>query len=299
MSSRILSRSLLALAISATAFASCASVSESASADTMTANVGIYAPPPPGAVRPKVGVPPFSVTGKAAKKEMNSVAADTMSTLMVQSQRFTVIERAQLDILLAEQNLSGIVKPGELAVSGQVNGIDLMLIGRVTNFRTKIVNTKAGFGLGKIGLGNIGLGGGDYKKDEVTITTECGVDIRLVDPTSGAVAVANFSEFKREDKASAMGIEVLGFNATADADMRIADDDHGKLMRLALDEALRKTLPAIDSYIASTYTLPAAVTPAAAAPAPTTPGATAFCSQCGAGIVADAKFCGACGTAIN
>jgi len=296
MVSRSFSRSFLILAISAAGLASCATTSESASADTMTAHVGIYTPPPPGATRPKVGVPPFSVTGKAAKKEMNAVAADTMSTLMVQSNRFLVIERAQLDTLLAEQNLSGIVKPGELAASGQVNGVDMLLIGRVTNFRSKIVNTKTGFGLGKLGLGDIGLGAGDYKKDDVTITTECGVDIRLVDPTSGAVAVANFSEFKREDKATAIGVEVLGFNATADADMRISDDDHGKLLRLALDDALRKTLPMIDNYLATNYAAP--VTPPTA-PAAATSTATAFCSQCGGGLAAEAKFCGACGAAVN
>ena len=298
MLSRTLVRSFLILSISAAGLASCATTSESASADTLTAHVGIYSPPPPGATRPKVGVPPFSVTGKAAKKEMNAVAADTMSTLMVRSNRFLVIERSQLDTLLAEQNLAGIVKPGELAASGQVNGVDLLLIGRVTNFRSKIVKTKTGFGLGKIGLGDFGIGAGDYEKDDVTITTECGVDIRLVNPSSGAVVVANFSEFKREDNASAIGVEVLGFNATADADMRISDDDHGKLLRLALDDALRKTLPLIDNYLATTYTKTAAA-PAVPAAGNSTTTATAFCSQCGGGLAANAKFCGSCGTAVN
>ena len=298
MVSRSLSQSFLILAISAAGLASCATTSESASADTLTANVGIYSPPPPGATRPKVGVPPFSVTGQSAKQEMNAVAADTMSTLMVRSNRFLVIERAQLDTLLAEQNLAGIVKPGELAASGQVNGVDMLLIGRVTNLRSKIVNTKTGFGLGKLGLGDIGLGAGDYKKDDVTITTECGVDIRLVDPTSGAVAVANFSEFKREDKATAIGVEVLGFNATADAEMRISDDDYGKLLRLALDDALRKTLPSIDNYLAMNFSK-AVTPPAAPAAADSTSPASAFCSECGGGLTADAKFCGSCGTAVN
>ena len=297
MAPRSFARSILILSLSAAALTSCATTSESAGADTLTANVGIYTPPPPGLTRPRVGVPPFSVTGKSAKQEMNEVAADTMSTLMVRSNRFLVIERAQLDTLLAEQNLAGIVKPGELAVSGAVEGVDLLLIGRVTNFRTKVVNTKSGFGLGKLGLGDIGLGAGDYKKDDVTITTECGVDIRLVDPSSGAVLIANFSEFKREDKATAIGVEVLGFNATADADMSITQDDFGKLLRLALDDALRKTLPDIDNYLAGSPAKASSLPDVM--PLPSDNNVAAFCSECGAGISATAKFCNACGTPVQ
>ena len=235
------------LALSGTLLA-CASTSESVSADTLTANVGRYAPPPSNITRPRVGIPSFTVSGAQAKAEMNNVAADQISTLLVQSQRFSVIERAQMDKLIAEQNLSNVVRNGELAAAGEIRGVDYLLLGKVTNLRTKVARTKRGFGLGKLG-GFIGVGAGDYEKEDVEITTECGVDLRLVSPESGEVAVANFSEFKRKDKASAVGVEILGFNADANADLSISNDDYGKILRLALDDAVRKMLPSVDQFL--------------------------------------------------
>ncbi len=249
--------------------ASCASTGESAGSDRLTAHVGHYSPPPAGALRPKVGVPAFSVTGKSAKNEMNEVAADQATTLLVNSGRFIIIERAQLDKLLAEQNLSGIVRDGELSAQNNVEGVEYLLIGKVSNFRTKVSKTKTGLGIAKVGLGAFGLGGGDVKNEKVEITTDCGVDLRLVDPSTGRILVSDFSEYKRTDSASAMGVEILGVNATADADMKISDDDYGKILRLALDEAIRKMLPRVDSEIARMAPPPAAGVPVPAASTPT------------------------------
>ncbi len=234
-------------------FAACATSSESASSDTLTTNVGQYSMAPMGIQRPRVGVPPFSVSGQDAKAEMNDTAADQLSTLLVRSQRFVVIERAQLDQLLAEQDLEGIVQDGELAAAGQVRGVDYLMIGKVSNLRTKVERKKSGFGLGKIG-GVIGVGAADWEKEDVSVTTDCGVDLRLVSATTGEIAVANFSEFKRTDNAAAMGLEILGFDADAEAEIEITEDDYGKIMRLALDDAVRKMLPELDQFLVRTAT---------------------------------------------
>src|SRR6266480_2798650 len=130
----------------------CSSSSESAHRDTLTADVGKYPPAPAGITQPRVGVPPFKVQGTGAFSggDVNDLAADQMTTLLDQSDRFKVIERAQLTKLLDEQNLEGIVKPGELARPGQVRGVDYLLIGRVTNLRVKNESHNTGFGLAKI-----------------------------------------------------------------------------------------------------------------------------------------------------
>lgn len=275
---------------------SCATTEESASADRMTAHVGRYSAPPAGIVRPKVGVPPFSVTGKNAKAEMNEVAADQATTLLVNSGRLVVIERAQLDKLLDEQNLAGIVRPGELVSQGQVEGVDYLLVGKVSNFRTKMTRKKRGFGLAKVGLGNVGLGAGDFKKEDVEIQTDCGVDLRLVDPASGRILVSDFSEYKRSDKASAIGVEVLGFDATAEAEMEIADDDYGKILRLALDDAIRKMLPKLDNQLLAMAPDQPATTNASSPPGE---GAAGFCTGCGAQLTSTAAFCGGCGKKVG
>ena len=298
-----------------TAAVGCAKQSESAQRDTLTANVGNYDPPPPGIQRVRVGVPPFSVKaeGNMASGNMDVLAADQMTTLLDQTERFDVIERAQLQKLLDEQNMEGIVVPGELARQGQVRGVDYLLLGKVTNLRVKQDNSKTGFGLAQVG-GLVNLGGADVKKSNQRITTEAGVDIRLVDPATGQMLVSNFSEYKRTDEASAMGVDIFGASAEADATLTIDEDDRGKILRLALDDALRKSLPKIDKFLRNraATAAPAAAAPAATAvPAAQNPvvpannaateqpaGAKKFCGECGQAIVGATKFCPSCGAKV-
>jgi len=131
----------------------CTSSGETAQRDMLTAHVGSYSPPPAVAVRPRVGVPPFSVQAAhgwgGGGSDLNSLAADQMSTLLDQTGRFSVIERTQLQKLLDEQNLEGIVRPGELAKPGRVRGVDYLLLGKVTNLRVKREQTSAGLGGGQ------------------------------------------------------------------------------------------------------------------------------------------------------
>jgi curli biogenesis system outer membrane secretion channel CsgG len=306
----------------------CASTGEGASGDKVTANVGVYTPPPPSVQKVAVGVPQFKVqtSGFSTGGNLDELAADQMSSLLHQSRRFDVIERAQLEQLLKEQNMEGIVKPGELAKPGLVQGVKYLCIGKVTNFRIKVDEAEKGVGTTGGGfLSSITKSVGDvgYNQRDTKITTDCGVDLRLVDPTTGKVAVAHFAEFKRTDSAKGMGFSFGGVKASGKADITITDDDAGKALRLALDDALRKMLPEIDQVLqeqagqapvnrGESVTI-APGTPAAPA-APTAPGAPAarsafpgsaapaapagakkFCGECGKEITAGAKFCPSCG----
>ena len=310
----------------------CASTGESGSQDKATANVGVYTPAPSGVEKVAVGVPQFKVqaVGFGSSGRLDELAADQMSSLLHQSRRFDVIERAQLEQLLKEQNMEGIVKPGELAKPGLVQGVKYLCIGKVTNFRIKVdeaqkdIGTTGGGFLSSItkSVGDVG-----YNTRDTKITTDCGVDLRLVDPTTGKVAVAHFAEFKRVDSAKGMGFSFGGVKATGKADITISDDDAGKALRLALDDALRKMLPEIDQVLqeqagkrpvnqGQSVTVAPADPPAPAAPAappaarsafpgpaaPASPvapaapaGAKKFCGECGKEVAAGAKFCPSCG----
>jgi len=290
--------------------AGCASTGESAGADTkLVANVGNYPPGPSGVNKPRVGVPPFKVTtggGFSGGKDLNDLAADQMNTLLYKTRRFDVIERTQLKKLLDEQNLEGIVKPGELAKPAQVRGVDFLLIGNVTNLRVKHENTRKGANVA--GVGGVFSGFG-FDKKETVITTECGVDIRLVDPTSGKIMVAENSEFKRTDTAGAMGVSILGGHAEGDANVSMSEDDKGKILRLALDDALRKSLPDIDAFLQEQGrggSSPRSSTPAEGntnvntGPATGQPAAAKkFCPNCGHEVAPGAKFCPSCGKPIS
>jgi len=268
----------------------------------MTAHVGQYTPPPAGLVRPRVGVPKFKITDRSLEGgNFDEVAADQLTTLASLSDRFVMIERTQLDHVLDEQALEGIVKAEELAKTGAVRGVDYLFLGKITNFRAKAEKSSRGFGLGKIPIpGADYFAGFDFKKKSSKITVECGVDLRLVDPTSGTTLAAHFGEYKRTDSIGAIGIEILGVGATADAELRIDDNNRGKILRLALDEALRKMLPKVDRALMARSQ---AAKTTGGAPSGATKNAPAgnagFCPNCGNKLGATTKFCSGCGKKVS
>lgn len=309
------------LAACVAALSGCMTSSESAGQQQLTANVGRYDSPPAGLEKPRVGVPEFKSSGQGSGKELNDIAGDQLTTLAVNTERFDVIERAQLDQLLKEQGLEGVVKAEELAQSGKIRGVDYLLIGKVSNLRVKAEKANRGFGLGNIRLpGGGSLGAFDFKRKDSVITAECGVDIRLIDATSGSIAAAQSSDYTRTDSIGAFGVEILGANAEADADLKLDNDNKGLILRLALDDAMRKMLPKVDKKLldrsrelkakaaAAAPAAPPAAQPAAGAgapaelkPAEAAPAAVAkkFCPGCGKPVAANIKFCTECGAKVE
>lgn len=240
----------------------CASTSETAAVDRLTADVGNYPAPPTNVQMPALGVPQMSIQGSggafgfnpSGNARLEEMAADQLTTLWMQTDRFRVIERAQLEQLLSEQGLEGIVRPDELAAMGQVRGTDYLCLGRVTNFEVRVDRRKSGMRVGSgvtdrmLGRDLRGVRGG-FDKQNTTITISCGVDLRLVDPASGEIWVAEQSDFNRELRADALGFDLDIFRTRADADIRVTESDAGKLLRLALDQSIREMLPDVDAKL--------------------------------------------------
>jgi len=89
--------------------------------------------------------------------------------------------------------------------------------------RVKTEKASRGFGFGDIPI--VGVGGFDYKKKDTKVVAECGVDLKLVNPTTGKVDASHFGEFKRIDSIGAFGIEILG----ASSDHLITDSGQQRL----------------------------------------------------------------------
>lgn len=104
---------------------------------------------------------------------LGRAAADELATQLVQTGKFTVIERAQLDAILREQNLgaSGAVTSATAAKVGKLLGVQLLLTGSITAFSIKRTS---------IGLRGIG---GSYSN------AESKVDARLVNTDTGEVMI--------------------------------------------------------------------------------------------------------------
>ena len=275
------------------------STTETVSRDKMP-EVGNYPPPPAGSsTRLRAGVVEFSDKTNA---HVSDAAGEQLETLAVGSRRFNLIDRMAMKTLIKEQSLEGIVDPAELAKSGKIRGVDYLFIGSVTNFRLMTNKTSTDGGILDRALGPVAPLKIDTSK--TVITTDVGVDIKLVNTTTGEIVSKQFGEVKKEMSASAWGVRVVGIGGDAKNNVQVDKDSQGKIMRYAVDEALRKMLPDIDDKISHPA---AAVCPKCKTEF--APGSS-FCTKCGTGAEAtkcakcsaalelNAKFCGKCGTPV-
>lgn len=293
---RILSAVSLAIAL-----AGCGTSSnETVTRDKMP-DVGNYPPPPAGSnARLRAGVVEFV---DKSGQHVGESAGEQLETLAVSSHRFNLVDRMAMKTLIHEQGLEGVVDPAELAKSGKIRGVDYLFIGAVTNFELKTEKSGTEGGM----WDRLIPGAAPLKIDtsKTVITTNIGVDIKLVNTTTGEIVSKQFGEVKKELSASAWGVRVIGIGGDAKNNVQVDKDSQGKLMRYAVDEALRKMLPDIDDKISK----PAAML----CPKCKTEIAQGqnFCTKCGwsaeslkcakcqAPLELNAKFCGKCGTKVG
>ena len=156
----------------------------SASTDTtMEDEFGAYNGP-----KARIAVSDFKWKAGRSGRGALSGLEDMLTTSLVQSQHFRVLERSQLKAVQAEQRLaaSGQVDSATAAKRGRITGADILIIAAVTGWEPDSggSSVKAGGG----GLGEVGAllssVSGSMKKSSMAM------DIRLVDATTGEVLAA-------------------------------------------------------------------------------------------------------------
>lgn len=270
--------------------------------------IGNYPPKPATWTKVRVGCNKFmDKTNNRShhSRPVGEQASEQFETLVVRSDRFNVVERLQLENIMKEQGLEGVVDPAELAKPGRIRGVDYLFLGSITNFRVKINKTGTSGGIFDRVIKPIAPLDIDTKK--TTIETQVGVDIKLVNTTTGEIVAKDFGEVSRIDTASAWGVRVLGIGGSANNELKIDEDSQGKILRWALDESFKKMLAPIDGKFSQAQ--------------PTTcpsckielPAGSNFCTKCGktslkptcskegcgTQLETDAKFCGKCGTKVE
>src|SRR5579863_6516283 len=126
--------------------------------------------------------------------------ADLLVKNLVTDGTYSVIERKQLDKILAEQNFStsNRADPASAARIGKILGLDAIIVGSITEFGNETKNTKVGGGGG--GFGGFGVGGFGHKDSKANVM----LDARLVDiDTAEILGVA---EGKGESKRSSTSL---------------------------------------------------------------------------------------------
>jgi len=280
---------------------------ETYSEDKMEA-IGKYNQPPTGYTKPRAAIVEFqdkkSAQGRGwYAKPVGEQGGEQFETLVSRSDRFNLIERLRLNDLKKEQSEVGTVDPSEIAKAGKVRGVDYMFFGAVTNFKVIVNKSKTAGGIFDRVVGPIAPLSIDTSK--TVVKTDVGIDVKLVNTTTGEIVVKEFAELSREDKASAWGVRVLGVGGNAKNELQIDADSQGKILRWACDATLKKMLDRIDdkfsrplpSYCPSCKT--------------ELPSGQKFCSKCGKGVEPTgcakcggklelgAKFCGGCGTKVE
>jgi len=147
--------------------------------------------------------------------------SDMLVTSLVESKKFIVIEREELDEILKEQGLgqSGLVTPQSAAKVGQLLGIQRIITGSITEFGSK--QNKVGGGIGGFNLG------------VSTTTARVAVDMRIINVNTGEITMAKSAE--GED--SSTGLDNVGVN---DIDFHNSDTWDNTQLGIASREAIEE-----------------------------------------------------------
>lgn len=146
--------------------------------------------------------------------------SDMLTTALVKSGKYMVIERQQISQVLDEQKLgqAGLVTEQSAAQVGKLLGVELAVVGAVTEFghtKKDVGGSIKGFGLG-------------VKKQKATVA----VDVRLVNTTTGIVLAAE--NVRKEESSGGLSVSTpkVDFKNQTDFDNSIV----GKATRAAIEE---------------------------------------------------------------
>ncbi|MCC6694451.1 MAG: hypothetical protein IT365_02370 [Candidatus Hydrogenedentes bacterium] len=167
------------------------------------------APATPKGPKQVVAVGAFEGAGKLGWDEGPVMAALLQDALM-NSGRFVVVERAQLDAILKEQDLgaAGRINSQTALKIGQIVGASIMIQGTVTQFEPG-EEGKSGRVNIPIGTGAVGIGGSK-------VTSKVAMQLRIIDLTTSQVLSSHKAEATGTHKS--MGMDVYTSVGSAGGD---------------------------------------------------------------------------------
>jgi curli biogenesis system outer membrane secretion channel CsgG len=169
--------------------------------------VGLLASPA-WAQRPKVAVMDFEFGAVhhwwAGEWDIGKGVSDLIVDELVNDGTFAVIERKQLDTVLAEQEFAASDRAdpsaAQLAKIGKVAGVKAIITGSITKFGFD--DKSIGAGGGGWGSGKFGLGGAKVKNQKAIVA----VTARMIDTTTGEI----LASIKGNGESSRKGFDLGG-----------------------------------------------------------------------------------------
>jgi len=156
--------------------------------------------------------------------------SDMLATALVKSGKFVVVERKEIDKVLQEQKmgLSGVITEQTAPQVGRMLGVDMLVVGSVSELGTK--ERSIGGSIPLVGAG------------VTTKTARAAVDIRLVNTTTGEIIAAETEEGTESNLGVDVRYESINFSDVSAWD----NTDVGKACRQAIDGCVELIIENMD-----------------------------------------------------
>lgn len=172
--------------------------------------------------QPKKRIAVARFSDGAAYHGSGSGISDMLTTALVKTGKFLVVERKDLDKVLDEQKLgaSGVVTAETAPAMGKVLGVDMIVVGSVSELGTKKREIGGGISIFDAGVSSK--------------TARAAVDIRLVNTTTGEILAAETEEGTESTLGVGGRYDNIDFRDVSAWD----DTDLGKAAREAIDNCV-------------------------------------------------------------
>jgi len=206
---------------------------------------GAAALPPYSGPKARIAVADFDVKAAKATWDIGSGLREMLVTALINSNRFSVLERQALAAVMQEQELSasGAAQTGSGPQRGKIKTADLIVTAAVTEFEPQASGGRAGIGGGGgVGSGILGgLLGAALNKAHMAL------DIRIVDASTSEVLAATRVQGQASDIAGGIMGGFLGSWGLGGGLSAYANTPMEKAIRVCIIEAVRyiaQTIPA-------------------------------------------------------
>ncbi len=209
-------------------------------------SAGAAALPPYSGPRARIAVADFDVKAAKATGEIGSGLREMLVTVLINSNRFSVLERQALSAVMQEQELSssgaaeqGIGGPQR----GKIKTADLIVTAAVTEFEPQASGGSAGIGGGGgVGSGLLGgLLGAALNKAHMAL------DIRIVDTSTSEVLAATRVQGQASNVAGGFMMGFMGSWALGGGLSAYANTPMEKAIRICLVEIMRYISESVSS----------------------------------------------------
>lgn len=201
-------------------------------------NAGAVPLPPYSGPKARVAIADFDVKAAKAGGQIGSGLREMLVTALVNSNRFSVVERQALNAVMQEQELSvsGAAQQGSGGPQrGKIKTADLIITAAVTEFEPQASGGRAGIGGGGgIGHGILGgvIGGGLNK-------AHMALDIRIIDTSTSEILASTRVQGEATDVSGGAGLGFGGSWGLGAGLSGYANTPMEKAIRVCIIEAVR------------------------------------------------------------